>query len=432
MRFRLAILPLLAVALLFTAGVVRAGPPLVRQITFTGNEKTRTSRMLDYMCTKVGRPYDEKTLARDVDMLKSWMYFEYVKPTVEETPEGVAINIDLKEKWTVIPEVDVQYGGGAYLFKLGVKDTNFLGYREEVMGYGGWRAGDWLAGGRFVEPRIAGSIVGFRIEGGRNFYEDPHYQPVPRDVRPDVSFLAERLGGEARLEFEAHDLLRVGIPYRFTADHLTRVDGYPEHDEKAVAGWLIPKRDDSAAAGVWLKAGRVNFDNYIYSGVSLETMAYYYSPALGGDLSFGKVQGDFRFYVPAKWQTNFAGKLFAGYENSDSFIEQYTLGGLDSLRGYPDRRYRGQAISYLNLEYRWMAFTAWWFSFMFDACGDAGAAWNKDTTEFHVSEDVYTSLGGGIRLIVNKWDYAVIRFDVAWPFATEGPLGFIFGMDMFF
>jgi hemolysin activation/secretion protein len=210
------------------------------------------------------------------------------------------------------------------------------------------------------------------------------------------------------------------------------VEGSAADQAARLSDWNAPEESDAGALGVWLKTGHVLFDDYIYRGISFETVAYWYDRAFGGDTSFLKMQGDLRFYVPLQWRTNFTGKLFVGYENSDNFIEQYALGGLDTMRGYPDRRYRGQGASYLNLEFRWLAASWWWFSFMFVGLADAGATWNNGVENYYLADNLLTSLGGGLRLIVNKWDYAVIRLDAAWPFATQGPIGITFGMDMFF
>jgi outer membrane protein assembly factor BamA len=418
---------------MFLASSVALAAPtgeIVRAIEIRGAKKMRVSRVLQYMDTKVGGDFDPDVLTRDVETIRSWMYFEYVRPTVMRAADGVRIAIEIKEKWTIIPELDAQYGGGAYLFKLGIKDTNFLGYRQEAMAYGGYRAGDWLAGMRFIEPRIAGSRFGLRFEAMRTFYADPVYVS-PNDHPPAYELVLDSLGGELRLEREFSRVLRAGIAYGYARDRAKRSPD--SRSERPPAGaFPIPEESTSAYAALWMKAGRVVFDQYLYRGVSLESTLRLYDPALGASESFERLTADFRFYVPVPGRMNATGRLLIGAETSQDLTQQFTIGGLDTLRGYPDRRYRGRDLAAANFEYRWVAGSWWWFTYMFLAMADVATTWNGAADSWSTGDDLHASAGLGFRWIAHKWDNAVVRIDVAWPMADPLPIGFTFGVDMFF
>ena len=418
----------------------------VRAIEIAGNKKMRTSRVLQYMDTKVGGPFDPDVLTRDVERIRSWMYFDYVRPTVVHAADGARVRIELQEKLTIIPDIDVQYGGGAYMVHAGIKDTNFLGYRQEVDIFGGFRAGDWLAGAHFIEPRIAGTRFGVRVEALRVFYADPLYLDA-RARAAAYESVVDRMGGELRLEREFSDLFRLGVAYGYTYDRTRRSPTFKHTDradvladlardgdpnaEKALFANMVP-HSTAAYLGAWMKAGRIAFDDYIFRGWSLESTFRHYDPALGGSTSFERFLADFRFYVPVPGRMNATARLMVGAENSPMFLEQFTLGGLDTLRGYPDRRFRGRDMGVLNVEYRWIPGSWWWFTFMFVALADAGITSNGAGDPLVLKDDFHASAGAGFRWIIHKWDNAVVRGDVAWPLTGRHVMGFTVGVDMFF
>ena len=421
------------ITFIFASPVFGDKSHIVRSIEFVGNKKMRESRMLQYMDTKVGQPFDEQILEGDIERLKSWWYFEYLRPEVERKADGVYIIIKMKEKWTVIPEVEVKSGGGVTAVRLGVKDTNFLGYRQEAMIYGGWRSSEWLAGARFIEPNILGSRFGTRIEAKRHFYEDPIFRSPNDSADPRKLFIVdvERLYLDFRVEKELHPLARLGLTGWYSQDKTKTAANSPDDQSPSMA-YLMPEKSKAVSAGLWTKLGRRVVDHYICKGVTFESSVNHFNSALGSRSNFTRAQGDLRFYIPIPWEMNFTGKIFGGWEDSDQFIEQFTLGGLDNLRGFLDRRFRGRGAAYANFEHRWMFPWSWWvISWMWVACADAGTVWDDWDDEFDAGADIHAGAGFGGRLIVTKWDNAITRLDLAWPL-EGGPPVFTLGVDMYF
>ncbi len=426
--------PAFLLILIFWACVAVADQQdVVRSIEFTGNKKMRASRMLQYMDTKVGLAFDQKTLDGDIERLKSWWYFEYVRPTVDRREDGVYISVAMKEKWTVIPEIEIKSGGGVTAVRLGIKDTNFLGYRQEAMIYGGWRSKDWLAGARFIEPNILGSRFGTRIEAKRHFYEDPIFRSPNDPGDPRKLYIAdvERLYVDLRFEKELHPLARLGVTGWYSRDTTETAANSP-NDDPPPMDYAMPEKSTAVSAGIWTMLGRRVVDHYICRGVTFESSVNVFDSAFGARSDFTRTQADLRFYIPIPWEMNFAGKLFGGWEDSDQFIEQFALGGLDNLRGFLDRRFRGRGAAYANFEYRWMFPWSWWvISWMWVGCADAGIVWDDWDQETNAIDDIHAGAGFGGRLIVTKWDNAITRLDLAWPL-EGGPPVYTLGVDMYF
>jgi outer membrane protein insertion porin family len=424
---------LLFVALFLFGASVASGADsnIVRSIEFQGLSKMRPSRILQYMRTKIGDPFEEQVFARDIDVVKSWMHFEYVRPTIDRREDGVRINIEMKEKWTVLPEVDIKYAGGVFVMKLGIRDNNFLGYHQTAMARGGYRAGGWLADILFVEPRIAGSRFGLNSLAQRDFYADPFYK-TDDATKPQYTLVADRMGGKLRLDYEFHPFIRAGLAGRFYYDRIETAKDSARDEPPEIIKDRLPKTDTISGGGLWIKLGQTYFDNYIYRGVTLEAQGFIHDKAIGASDNFYLAQGDLRGYLPLPYGMNATARLFGGHENSGLYLEEFTLGGLENLRGYPDRRFRGKGIANANFEYRWFAGSWWWFSFMPVALADAGTQWRDSLKEIDADRDIHVGAGGGFRLIVNKFDNSILRFDVAWPVAQTGSPDFNFGMDMFF
>lgn len=74
---------------------------LVSEIRVVGNKTVPQSRITAQMQTRVGRPFDPKTLARDVRKLASLPYFVTVRPLTERTAGGRVVILEVLERTTI-------------------------------------------------------------------------------------------------------------------------------------------------------------------------------------------------------------------------------------------------------------------------------------------------------------------------------------------
>jgi outer membrane protein insertion porin family len=88
----------------------------------------------------------------------------------------------------------------------------------------------------------------------------------------------------------------------------------------------------------------------VYTNITLEQAGSIF----GGDTSFSKFLGEQRYYYQVSSRRDvIAARLLAGTTlGSVPLFESYSVGGVNTLRGYEEDRFRGDNMVLLNLEYR--------------------------------------------------------------------------------
>jgi outer membrane protein insertion porin family len=95
------------ILLLFPA-VALAQRDLITKITFIGNRRIPAETIRARMFTKEGDVYDQAALERDFNSLWNTGYFDDIRFEREQTPQGWAINVYLREKPTIR---EIKYSG---------------------------------------------------------------------------------------------------------------------------------------------------------------------------------------------------------------------------------------------------------------------------------------------------------------------------------
>ncbi len=87
-----------------------------------------------------------------------------------------------------------------------------------------------------------------------------------------------------------------------------------------------------------------------YTDLSVE----YAGKAVGGEVEFQKLTGERRLYKRVASRGDvLAARLMLGTSFGDMpLFESYSVGGVNTLRGYEEDRYRGEKMALLNVEYR--------------------------------------------------------------------------------
>ncbi|RMH66089.1 MAG: hypothetical protein D6677_01035 [Calditrichaeota bacterium] len=167
-----------------------------------------------------------------------------------------------------------------------------------------------------------------------------------------------------------------------------------------------------------------------YARLSMETSS---RGALASDFSFNQYRLDVRRYIPLSRSEQLDVRVAVGSATGQLPVQkQYRLGGLSTLRGYPNKSLRGNRMLLANVEYRFTPsrnflippFSSVAYTFYFDA----GNAWQTDATdvaggfESLTWRDIKTDVG--IALSDNKGKY---RFSIARRLDDGSrPLVFIF------
>ncbi len=139
---------------------------------------------------------------------------------------------------------------------------------------------------------------------------------------------------------------------------------------------------------------------------------------LGGDFDFTRVVADGRLYVPTSHQTSLSLRLRAGsaYGDDVPFQKGFTLGGVGSVRAYPQNVFYGTRMVAANAEV-----TVDQHGLLDDLLDDlqlfgfADAGWVNRSRDAFNMDDAFGAAGFGIGL-----DDRQVRLEVAWPLRDEG------------
>jgi outer membrane protein insertion porin family len=131
---------------------------------------------------------------------------------------------------------------------------------------------------------------------------------------------------------------------------------------------------------------------------------------LGGDFSFNKYTYEVRHYWKVGKSQVVAARGTVGYGTGHiPTMQQFAVGGIDTLRGYRDDQFKGNRLFATTLEYRFPIAKRVQAALF----ADIGNAWQSDS--FELLKDLKTGLGLGIRLVT---PFGPIRVDYA--FGNQG------------
>lgn len=274
-----------------------------------------------------------------------------------------------------------------------------------------------LARADFFVPRLAGGRLELGVQGAfRHYPQEDFYGLGPSSFPEDrVSFLYESTDVQARAVLRPRRWLAIGSRAGVLNPHIgPGKDGRYPSVETEFTGGATPGLDRQPAYGYREAFGAVDTrdqDGNPRAGGFYGISFRQYAARGGGDQRFHVLDADLQQFVPIfdkKRVIALRGRVIStvGDDGADvPFYFQPTLGGSDSLRSYPDYRFRDRNIVYLNAEYRWEAFTGMDMALFSD--------WGK-VARRHGNVD-FGSLkrAYGIGFRFNTYKTVFLRFDVA-------------------
>jgi outer membrane protein insertion porin family len=354
----------------------------LNEIILKGNEKTKDFIILRELDLKKGQVLNIKDVQKGFQNLYKMSYFKDIQPNLEpvedneENKNRVNLVVELSEDKTG----NFNFGGG-YSTKDGwygyttIKERNLLGNGQTL-------SFDWQFGEitnyslNFYEPWLMGNKTSFGI----SLY-DKTSQNNTDYINGD--YIEKRQGGSISLGHyianEWDGLVKLKI-------------------ENSQTDWLDEEEEDEEGntRSITLKAKKDTTNHpFSPSNGGIDTISIEYAgQVLGGDYNFTKYNLDMRrFYPGFKGNQAWALRLVTGIGNGDiPLLEEYRLGGSETLRGYERSTFSGDNMLLLNIEYRFPLaenFTGVIFA-------DGGNAW--DDLEDVDLEALHYSLGGGVRM----------------------------------
>ena len=139
---------------------------------------------------------------------------------------------------------------------------------------------------------------------------------------------------------------------------------------------------------------------------------------LGGDFTFNRYLGDVRFYSPFGYRSGFGLRLRAGYASDTAPIQKmFTLGGIGSVRAYPQNVFFGTRMILANAEYTIAHISP--LDDVFEdvqvfGFGDAGwvNSFGSNQLDF---DDIFPAAGVGVSFADRS-----VRLELAWPLKDFG------------
>ncbi len=345
-------------------------------------------------------------------------------------PDGT-LHVEVTEKWTTIPVVRGAYGGGTPLRVLGLYDIHSFG-RLLTLGAEARKYGDAPAG--FVAyakaPRFDGGRYVLGAEVWREFRRRTVYD---RGGEPlGTSAVSDTLGRLRLLRStDSGDPVKLGV-------NLEGIQESPPGFEPAKKGRAAA--EGAAKLPTATKPSRqlgafptVQFDDVLADTVVLDgkRVVARYGAVQSERKVYGKGEVEAFAFLVLPHQVNLAGHVVAGASALDTVYNEYFLGGLDSIRGFPDGIVHGTHAVWANAEARYTP-ESLRFKFLdvqtlgFIDAGGAGATFSA------ARYDARSSAGAGLRFSVPQIYRMVLRFDYAFAIDGSGTRGLSAGFNHFF
>jgi outer membrane protein insertion porin family len=362
----------------------------VEEIRVTGNRKTKTYVVAREMGTKPGDILNREVLRRDLDRLINLEIFQDVsaQPTVGSAPGLVVVTINVVEKKTGLASAGLGYSSVQKL-------VGFVDLAESNLGG-------------------TGQQVTIRTEfGGRESYELGYYNPwiaapatslrvglyrklILREAfTQEKSFLydEQRNGGNVTWSRPLGQSYNTRLFATVRADSVSVRQAEATELPEIIA---LQRGEDVRSLALAVRNDTRNIiANPTHGG--LNSLSVEFAGWLGG-ADFGKFGSDLRRYWRVGGKTVFASRLMFGLATGNPpFLEQYLVGGGETLRGYRNDRFPGTHMALLNTELR-IPLQENLAGVLFADVGDAwGGAFARDfgDTDF----TAHLGYGVGVRLI---------------------------------
>jgi len=388
---------------------------LASQIEVEGNTKTSKEAILRISRLKY-LVKDKERIAKN-NLLRSGLFID-----AEVRTENKKTVIHVKEKWTTIPILKFNSGGGVGQTTLGVFDPNIAGKALEL-GAQYTRLGQTNSGVLWHKfPFIKNSPYSFEIQLWkinrlRTKYNQKQDNPIELN-----GFLQTR------------DQILLGLAYEIDSFNQIKFTTQYHNDEFSndlvplnVKNSVLPPHSRYQLISLELKS-----DHFYYG--PLEKTGYSTLMRVSHAISLKGNQNDFQLLeVEALYNKRltpnliWANRLQIGATNTDILQYWFYRGGLQGIRGFLDNRFAGKYLTLLNSELRQNLYHHPKFILQGNFFTDLITIKEQFDPEL-----TGASTGLGLRLILPQFYRFVIRVDYATPLIKDDDNALSFGVQHFF
>lgn len=412
--------------------VINILEPKIDQIKIEGNTKTKTYVIERELMVKSGDLFNENDIRKTLSNLNRLSIFQEATVVPQPGTKPGTINLVFKVRDARTGQIGLGVGysqAESFSGMLNLADNNLFGTARSVsasLQIGSTNSYNLNYNNPWIDKHHTSFNAGVfdtqtitqMVAGSNSFY----YTEARKGARlgfsrpygkwlHGISFRLDKVYG-----FDVPSTLPVALTPLVTEIQT------PAHNQSIS---LTSQRDTRNS---WLNATKGD-----YLSITSELAGF------GGDSNYTKWDAEYRYFLPldkpkpaaeleysTKDSTKFvlASRLQAGYiAGKAPFLEQFRLGGLDTIRGYEDEQFPGVRKILLNTELRYQPAEV----IQLAAFADYGDAWGGDFSKM-VSADsklrMRLGYGFGIRVMVPM--LGPIRFD--YGFTSKGKNRFIFGI----
>lgn len=392
--------------------------PRLGEVIVQGNKRTKGYVIERQLQVKQGDLFNATKLRYTLGKLQGLGFFEDVNVGFEPSEDPDVINLVLTVEEAKTGRIGLSIGYGTQSgFSGGISysDNNWQG-RGQRLGIGfelGDREQYWIS---LDQPYMDSKVFGWRYGAYKRSWDDLSY--YDNDVY-QFDYDENRKGAYAGFgrKFAERSKLSWYLTTEFQDVKITpesKATPTPQQLEEMQSG------KDFRMTGV---LQRDNMEQYLsYPKGDVEAIHIEKGmEALGGDWSYWKYWFEARYYMSFAFLSDiferasliqetppiFAARVIVG--DSDGYLPwavDYTLGGDNTLRGYKDKRFRGDQLFLANAELRVPVQKNVNLVFFYDA----GKVWDTSKGEDFDLGDLATGYGIGVRV---KTPIGNLRFDFA-------------------
>jgi outer membrane protein assembly factor BamA len=412
--------PYLLCGLFLITDLVFANDLSKKNLIINGLTKTK----MDVIETELSL-YPELAAEDSRQLLLQTGLFSNVEVKKEESKTEVTVN----EKWTTIPILKFNSGGGAKQTVFGVYDPNILGRRLE-MGFqletleGAPSQVFWLKDPRFFSSRFFIDLQYWNTQRIRLKYDPEINSPTLTKA-----LLLKTQKSHISLGYEFSTNLKLRSTFENYTDKFS-TERIPQNLLDQVLGQTLPINVDSLQIGIAADFGRLKLDKNVTVG-TLISLQYKIGLVKKPDNvpNFNWVRADLLHYTKLTDTLIYSQRAQIGL--TDTNVLQYWnyLGGLESIRGFADNRFATRGYWLSNSELRHITLEN--SNYILQTVGFLDFL-GIDEASRELQNITAASAGAGVRIEFPKVYRLVLRADYSRPFVNSDNQSINLGLQQFF
>jgi outer membrane protein insertion porin family len=380
---------------------------MLEDIIVKGNEKTKTHVITREIKLKIGEPFNAKDAKRSLEKLNNLGFFEDVNMKLNpgREPNAVVAEVDVKEQKTGTFTIGGGYSQSDGMTAIiGLGDSNFNGTGNKVNvnfqhGYSSIAGTGWDL--NFTNPYIDKKGTSLSVDVFNSVNEISDYGLNGDNTTLRSTYYRRSRGFNITLGRPQGEYIKNYVTFTKRKDiyldyvsgpvDYTAASGATTYNSAYNAEYLqnnFGEVHSVTLARVYDTRDNV-FNPTAGNRVSLTTEIA--GKGLGGQFDFNKYIIDGRQYFKVGSKQVLALRVSAGTADGDvPDASKYSVGGIDTLRGYKDDEFKGNKMFTATAEYRYPIANKVEGVFF----TDAGNAWNGT----YKLNDLRYSIGTGLRV----------------------------------